>query len=126
MLTLLFRDIYLHAVVCLGDSGVGKVECDRFAEICHRAFLHLCHRRVCFCASVIQHSAQLSFPRLVSDCLSASDSQESKSAVGIDFKIRTIDLDGRKIKLQIWYVVSTDYHHSFPSISCLLGILRVR
>jgi GTPase SAR1 family protein len=40
-------------------------------------------------------------------CRFSDDSFSSSfiSTIGIDFKIKTIDLDGKKIKLQIWYYI---------------------
>lgn len=34
-----------------------------------------------------------------------SYSESYISTIGVDFKIRTIELDGKVIKLQIWYVL---------------------
>ncbi|XP_055393696.1 ras-related protein Rab-8B isoform X1 [Bubalus kerabau] len=72
---------YLFKLLLIGDSGVGKT-CllFRFSEDA-------------FNTTFISTIVIMSMDR---DCLHVRDEE------GIDFKIRTIELDGKKIKLQIW------------------------
>ncbi|VDN53693.1 unnamed protein product [Dracunculus medinensis] len=44
------------------------------------------------------------------------------STIGIDFKIRTIELDGKKIKLQIWYELKTSYYRGAMGIMLVYDI----
>ena len=37
------------------------------------------------------------------------------TTIGIDFKIKTIDLDGKRIKLQIWYVLDAYAYDTYDS-----------
>ena len=72
---------YLFKLLLIGDSGVGKTcVLFRFSEDAFNATF----------ISTIGN-----FPPL----LNRLDKQK---ILGIDFKIRTIELDGKKIKLQIW------------------------
>jgi small GTP-binding protein len=41
------------------------------------------------------------------------------TTIGIDFKIRTIELDGKRVKLQIWDTAGT--HHLIVEHVCSLG-----
>ncbi|CAF1522033.1 unnamed protein product [Adineta ricciae] len=74
---------YLFKLLLIGDSGVGKVKVHGGKAKHNFVFL-----------------SRLSFQLSVSGLSSKRSTRTFH--LGIDFKIRTIDLDGRKIKLQIW------------------------
>uniref|UniRef100_A0A8C7EHE2 small monomeric GTPase n=1 Tax=Nothoprocta perdicaria TaxID=30464 RepID=A0A8C7EHE2_NOTPE len=52
------------------------------------------------------------------------------STIGIDFKIKTVELQGKKIKLQIWdtagqerfHTITTSYYRGAMGIMCLRGL----
>lgn len=74
----------LFKLLLIGDSGVGKT-------------------------CILFRSISLSLPRLVlshshCSCRFSEDAFNTTfiSTIGIDFKIKTIELRGKKIKLQIW------------------------
>jgi GTPase SAR1 family protein len=73
----------LFKLLLIGDSGVGKVsEYNKRQK--NTLFVFLLQTCILF--------------RFSDDSFNAS----FISTIGIDFKIKTIELDGRKIKLQIW------------------------
>jgi GTPase SAR1 family protein len=73
----------LFKLLLIGDSGVGKVSETKelMQKKNNESFFKTC---ILF--------------RFSDDSFNAS----FISTIGIDFKIKTIELDGRKIKLQIW------------------------
>ena len=74
---------YLFKLLLIGDSGVGKTcVLFRFSEDA-------------FNATFISTIGNLIAPLLIR-------LNKNRIIPGIDFKIRTIELDGKKIKLQIW------------------------
>lgn len=72
---------YLFKLLLIGDSGVGKVQC-------FSAALEIMH------SQPFQSCLLLRF---------ADDTYTESyiSTIGVDFKIRTIELDGKTVKLQI-------------------------
>ena len=100
---------YLFKLLLIGDSGVGKV---RFADGAFLAgggcsatgtvvTLHVTLVLCCLCVSVARPCVSLQSCLLLRF---ADDTYTESyiSTIGVDFKIRTIDLDGKTIKLQIW------------------------
>ena len=74
---------YLFKLLLIGDSGVGKTcVLFRFSEDAFNATF----------ISTIGNLTATPAPGLIDIII----------ILGIDFKIRTIELDGKKIKLQIW------------------------
>lgn len=71
---------YLFKLLLIGDSGVGKV----------RAFAFRLSRNI----DVVQSCLLL---RFAEDAFTDS----YLSTIGVDFKIRTVDLEGKTVKLQI-------------------------
>lgn len=103
-LVCLFSSDYLFKLLLIGDSGVGK-SCLllRFAvsSWSSRYFSWFYYFK---CANV-SISVQ-TFCLCFIDCLQDDTYTESYiSTIGVDFKIRTIELDGKTIKLQIVSVI---------------------
>ncbi len=79
---------YLFKLLLIGDSGVGKTcVLFRFSEDAFNAT---------FISTIGKLTAAIEF------CLAQNPTSALVFFPGIDFKIRTIELDGKKIKLQIW------------------------
>ena len=74
----------LFKLLLIGDSGVGKVR--EFNEKLIILFVCFHFLKTCILFRFSDDSFNASFI----------------STIGIDFKIKTIELEGRKIKLQIW------------------------
>jgi Ras-related protein Rab-8A len=79
---------YLFKLLLIGDSAVGKT-CILF-RFSDDSF------NTTFIATIGTVGPLLSYARSFIDCL--------HNRAGIDFKIRTIEVDGKKVKLQIWLV----------------------
>ena len=89
---------YLFKLLLIGDSGVGKTcVLFRFSEDAFNATFISTIGNI----STISYGYIQAFIPLHGHFMSINHSQ-FYLLLGIDFKIRTIELDGKKIKLQIW------------------------
>ncbi|KAF8754238.1 GTP-binding protein ypt1 [Rhizoctonia solani] len=89
---------YLFKLLLIGDSGVGKV---RHATDGDWGFPNQPVRQTGL--SITDNGLFLS-NRVVCSCVFADDTYTESyiSTIGVDFKIRTIELEGKTVKLQIW------------------------
>jgi hypothetical protein len=46
---------------------------------------------------------------------------EITATIGVDFKVKVIDVEGKKYKLTIWVSLDLSTPHSTPMPTCLLG-----
>ena len=89
---------YLFKLLLIGDSGVGKTcVLFRFSEDAFNATFISTIGNI----STISYGYIRAFWPVSFRYMSINHSQ-FYLLLGIDFKIRTIELDGKKIKLQIW------------------------
>ncbi|CAL9081296.1 unnamed protein product [Musa textilis] len=89
---------YLFKLLLIGDSGVGK-SCLllRFAVRSKHVFCLIMIKtlEMCILVTCLQIEAPLFF-------IDDSYLESYISTIGVDFKIRTVEQDGKTIKLQIW------------------------
>ena len=102
----LFSD-YLFKLLLIGDSGVGKS--------CLLLRWTLCY------------TSEFTFT-IYLPCRFADDTYTESyiSTIGVDFKIRTIELDGKTIKLQVWRLSGRVEVQDFKNFHCRFGTPRVR
>jgi GTPase SAR1 family protein len=90
----------LFKLLLVGDSGVGKTSLlFRFTDgLFNKTYVSTIGKIIDLLRmSYLKMVGCLSFERGRGRCLS------NKCILGIDFKIKTIHIEGKKIRLQIWY-----------------------
>lgn len=100
---------YLFKLLLIGDSGVGKT-CILFRfsdDAFNSTFISTIGQCSCLLLTWFDLLIIMLYARLYSSPFLAvlfvnMDSILIQSSSGIDFKIKTIELHGKKIKLQIW------------------------